>query len=70
MTWLVGSAKFEKKQKLVYVPPFTEKYPLEWQCDWQQWRRQMIGVPIAASTSNLCQPAQRLEVAGHRYPTV
>jgi hypothetical protein len=28
MTWLVGSAKFEKKQKPVYVPPFTEKYPL------------------------------------------
>jgi hypothetical protein len=28
MTWVVGSRKVEKNQKLVYVPPFTEKYPL------------------------------------------
>jgi hypothetical protein len=29
MTWVVGSRKVEKNQKPVYVPPFTEKYPLE-----------------------------------------
>jgi hypothetical protein len=57
---MVGSRKVEKKQKPVYVPLFTEKYPLEEKLCECKVEQEVILTDLLSFQSGVAVPVRQL----------